>query len=89
MIIADLSYQETAINVSTLEGGMDLSISASRYSQRAFSFKTASTASSNSSSMSAELQSLEINSSSFGAVLLGADSSSANGLIKSVLASFL
>lgn len=89
MIIADLSYQEVTTEISDLEGGVDVSISASQYTQKAFSFQTSSTAGTNGNSMSTTLQSLEISSSSLSAVLLGADSGTANNLIKGIFASFL
>ncbi|MER3435240.1 MAG: hypothetical protein C4288_17940 [Leptolyngbya sp. ERB_1_1] len=89
MIIADLSYQEVATDISDLEGGMAASISVSQYTQKAFSFQTSSTAGTNGSATSTSLQSLEISSSSLSAVLLDADSGTVNNLIKGILSSFL
>ncbi len=71
MIISELNYLETAIEADNLEGGIDLSATFTQFQQQSSLLQTGSTSGPGGSVAVANGASLKIDTSGFGAIVLG------------------
>ncbi len=72
MIITDLSYEEITAEANDLEGGLDLSLNSTYFSQHTSVMQTASASGPGGSTSLTSGGSLQINTAGFGAIVLGA-----------------
>ncbi len=71
MIISELNYLEIATEAASLEGGIDLSVNFTQFKQQTSVLQTASTSGPGGSTSVANGGSLKIDTSGFGAIVLG------------------
>ncbi|PSB17768.1 hypothetical protein C7B65_17855 [Phormidesmis priestleyi ULC007] len=72
MIISELSYLEVATEAHDLEGGLDLSITATQFAQELSVLQTGSSSGPAGTTVLSNAQHVITNSGSFSAILLGA-----------------
>ena len=71
MVISELSYLEVATEASDLEGGLDLSITATQFAQELSVLQNASSSSPAGTTVLSNAQHVITNSGSFSAIVLG------------------